>query len=153
MSTEDWNTFLDGQLPSDDLADLSADELFAALTAHGICVLGCDGDEGRDVIVSLDDLRGAEALMTLAFEEPAGPGTLYDRATGGCVALNALAGQYDGESPQDAVDAAVTAGWTWVVHPHLEGRVTHWHVSVTLPCGDANQLTARLNELKRGYAL
>lgn len=133
-------------------AGVAAEELAAALRGVGIRVLDCDGDEDG-VSIAFPNLATAEALMTVAVPAHATPGTLYDRATGSCVALRVLSEQHDGDVPEEDATAAIRDGWAWIVHPHMIGRVMDWHVSVTLPHNDANQITANLNSLRLGGAL
>lgn len=147
MSGEDWNLFLNGMPTAEEMAQASADELSRALEAHGIGAYDVDvaGEDG--VSLALSGIRSAETLLTLAIDGPAGPGTLYDRATSSCVTLSEL----DEDAPDESVDESLDAGWLWVIHPAMSGRVVGWHVHLTLPAADANRLTARLNEIKRGY--
>lgn len=139
--TSDWTT-------PEYLANISAEELARALDMHGIQAHNVGADEDG-VTVSFAGLRSAETLLTLTLEGTDQQGSLYDRATSSCVTLSNL--------PDDATDGdvadAFASGWAWIIHPHMTGRVMGWHVSVTLPAADADQLTARLNELKRGYAV
>jgi hypothetical protein len=139
--TSDWTT-------PEYLANISAEELSRALDMHGIQTHNVGADEDG-VTVALAGLRAAETLLTLVLDGPAGPGTLYDRATGSCVTLSNL----DDDATDGGVARAFDAGWTWMIHPTMDGRVVGWHVHLTLPAADADQLTGRLNELKRGYAV
>jgi hypothetical protein len=140
----DWTT-------DEYLANLAAEELSAALDRHRIMFHNVAGDEDGTVSVAFVDLRDAEAMMTLAIEQ-AGPGTVYDRATGSCVSLTALAAT-GGEVPDEQVAACITAGWNWMVHPHMRGRRMGWHVSVDIPTADANAMTAALNTQAHGGAV
>lgn len=130
------------------LANISAEELARALDLHGIQAYNVGADEDG-VTVSLAGIRSAETLLTLTLEGTDQPGTLYDRATSSCVTLSAL-GE---DATEGQVADAFEAGWTWMIHPDMTGRRVGWHVHLTLPAADADQLTARLNELKRGYAV
>ena len=136
------------------LANISAEELKAALDVHGVRSPFCGGDEDG-VTLHLADLKDAELMMSLAFTGPDGPGTLYDHAVGSCVTLSALsAAESAGAAvPEEAVADAFEQGWTWMMHPDMDGRRVSWHISVTIPTDDANQVTARLNELRNGRAL
>ena len=135
--TDDWTT-------NEYVAMITAEELSAALTATGIDVIDCFGDEDG-VSVAFPNVASAEAFMTLTVRHSDTPGSLYDHATGSCVTLRHLAEQYDGEVPDAKLTAAFAAGWTWVMHPHMNGRVMGWHTTVTIPTLDANQVTATLN--------
>ena len=157
MASEDWNLFLNGPedpdqfedwTPAEYLANISADELRKALNVHGIRVhnVGADAD---GVTVSLADMASAEALLTLVLDGPDRPGTVYDRATGSCVTLS----QLSDDAPEEQVTAAFDAGWVWMIHPVMDGMHVGWHIHLTLPVNDADYVTARLNELKQGYAL
>lgn len=128
------------------LANISAEELARALDLNGIRAHNVGADEDG-VTVHLAGIRDAEALMTLTQESTQQTGTMYDRATGSCLSLSAL----DDNAPHGDVANVIDAGWVWVIHPHMSGRVTGWHVSVTFPVSDADQMTARLNDQKRGY--
>lgn len=146
--TNDWTT-------PEYLANIGAEELKAALDAHGIRSPHCGGDEDG-VTLHLADLKDAELMMSLAFTGPDGPGTLYDRAVGACVTLSMLSAVESTtglDAPEDAVAAAFATSWTWMMHPDMDGRRVGWHISVTIPTDDANQVTARLNELRNGGAL
>lgn len=132
----------------EDLAHVAADELKAALDAHGILTHGVAA-EGLDVDVSFVGLRDAETALTLAVDGSGGPGSLYDRATSGCITTTALAAEHpDHDVPDAAIEAAFRAGWDWVIHPDLNGRRAGWHVSVTMPHSDANTITATLNAIR-----
>lgn len=133
-------------------AHVAGEELALALAASGIQVIDCYGDEDG-VNVAFPHLGVAEAMMTLAMSGDNIQGSLYDRATGSCVTLRALAEEHDGDVPDELLSTAFTAGWAWVIHPHMTGRVMGWHVSVTIPAADANQVTATLNALRVGGAL
>lgn len=144
-----------GMDPLDDTAHwahVAGEELALALTAAGIQVLDCFGDEDG-VSIAFGGLAPAEALLTIVADGSKGPGSLYDRAASSCVTLSHLAQQHDGDVPDEALAEAFRAAWDWTVHPHMSGRVMGWHVSVTLPAYDANTLTATLNALRLGGAL
>lgn len=145
--TSDWTT-------PEYMANLGADELKSALSAHGIHVPHCGGDEDG-VTLHLADLKDAELMMSLAFEGPAGPGTLYDRAVGSCVTLTAMSNAESAGAlvSEQAVADAFEHGWTWMMHPDMSGRRVSWHISLTIPTDDACQVAARLNELRNGGAL
>lgn len=130
------------------LANISAEELGIALRLHGVRALNVGTDEDG-VSVAFVSLRDAETLLTLATDGTGGPGSLYDRVSSSCVTLSAMADS--GEPTQDQVGAALDGGWVWMVHPDMSGRRVGWHVTATMPSDDANQLTATLNELKRGF--
>lgn len=135
-----------------DWSHVAGEELALALTSAGIRVLDCYGDEGG-VHISFPHIHSAEALMTMAVPVSPEPGDLYDRSTGSCVTLRALAEQYGDDVPESVLEGAFKAGWEWIVHPHMSGRVMGWHVSVSMPGADANQITATLNSLRHGGAL
>lgn len=132
------------------LANLAADELAQAAGHHGIELMASGHDDGQ-VSISFRDLRDAETLMSLGVEE-AGPDTLYDRATGGCATIMATA-EAGGELTDEQMDAVISSGWVWDVHPNTVVRRVGWHVSVTMSDQDANAVTANLNTLRNGGAL
>jgi hypothetical protein len=141
METPDWTT-------TEYLANLAAEELGKAFTLVGIGVTHIAADEG-DVIVYFDAIEDAEAMMTLAVGSDNVLGGLYDRATSSCITL----GTWDAEQAeptQSEVEAVINAGWTWQIHPTMNGRRMGWHVRLDLPHADANQLTANLNALRLG---
>lgn len=149
--TEDWNLFQNGPTSAHDVADVAADELAKALEAHGIRHTGSDGDgDDATVTVGLASIRDAETLLSLVFEGPAGPGTMYDRATSSCVTLTQLDDDLDDDTMSKLVGDAFENGWTWMIHPTMSGRVVGWHTSVTIPFADVFLVTARLNELRNG---
>lgn len=134
--------------PMDDTAywaGVVAEELQRALGQHGIHVHDVEGDEDG-VHASFADLRHAETMLALAVEGADGPGSLYDRVSTGCVTMADLP-----EADEAVIAHVLDTSWTWMVHPAMSGRFVGWHVSVTMPSADANTVTARLNELKRGY--
>jgi hypothetical protein len=145
--TNDWTT-------PEYLANIGADELKGALEAHGVRAPHCGGDEDG-VTVHLVDVKDAELMLSLAFEGPDGPGTLYDRAVSSCVTLTAMsaAESAGADVSEQQVAAAFDQGWTWIMHPDMDGRRVSWHISVTIPTDDACQVAARLNELSNGGAL
>ncbi len=134
----------------EDMANVAAEELGHALAVRGIAWRTCFGDEDGTVNLAFGQLRDAETLLCLAVPGPTGPGTLYDRVTGGCVSLSELAHQAGiGEaagSPAE-VEAIMDVGWSWMVHPDMTSHVVGWHVTVSMPTADANTVTARLNAL------
>lgn len=132
------------------LSNLAADELAQAAGHHGIELAAFGRDDGQ-VSVSFRDLRDAETLVSLGVEE-AGPGTAYDRATGGCVTITTAA-DAGGELTDEQMDAVFSSGWVWDAHPDMVGRRMGWHVSVTMSDQDANAVTANLNTLRNGGAL
>lgn len=132
------------------LSNLAADELAQAAGHHGIGLTAFGHDDGH-VSVSFHDLRDAETLMSLGVEE-AGPGTVYDRATGGCATVMATA-DAGGDLTDEQMDAVISSGWVWDVHPNMVGRRMGWHVSATMSDQDANTVTANLNTLRNGGAL
>ena len=151
--TEDWDLSLNGPPSADEILNVTSEELVRALAHHGIRVTGCFGDEDG-INLSLHDVRDAETMLSLVFESDQKPGSIYDRLTGGCVGLTDLADRYGiGVPPQSEVAAVFDASWTWVMHPHMEGRRVGWHITATMPLGDATYLIARLNELRNGGAL
>lgn len=131
------------------LSNLAAEELAQAAGHHGI-ELTASGHDGR-VSVSFHDLRDAETLVSLGLEE-AGPGTVYDRATGSCVTIMTKLDAGD-ELTDEQMDAVFSSSWVWGVHPHMVGRRMGWHVSVMMSDQDANAVTANLNTLRNGGAL
>ena len=143
MNDTDWTT-------PEGLSNIVAQELVTALVNQGIHVVHCGGTVDGRVSVSFQELRDADAMLTLAVPGSDTPGSLYDRATGGCVALSSLAEAAE-LSSLDVNDAealaAIQSGWEWSVHPHLTGRRAGWHVTVDIPLSDASAVTAALNAL------
>lgn len=133
-------------------AHVAGEELALALEGAGIVVIDCFGDEDG-VNIAFPGIAAAEVLVSMVTVSDRTPGSLYDRITGSCVTLSALAEQHEGNPPDEAVAEAFRNAWSWVMHPHMTGRVMGWHVSVTLPAHDANTVTATLNALKHGGAL
>lgn len=131
----------------EDLAHVAADELSAALDAHGIHVRGVVAS-GLDVDVSFTTIRDAETMLTLSMDGSGGPGSLYDRATSSCLTVTELASTYGTDVPGGRLEAAFRMGWDWQVHPDMHGRRMGWHISVTLAHTDANTVTAALNALR-----
>lgn len=136
------------------MSQLAADELALALTGVGAKFNECYGFEDGDVSLSFPSIFHAEVMMVSAFKGPEGPGSLYDRAVGSCVTMNALrvlSAVADKEVPEDVITAAFEEGWTWMVHPDMKnaGHVG-WHVSVTIPGADALAVAALLNATRNG---
>lgn len=131
----------------ENLAHVAAEELSAALDAHGIRVRYVTA-AGLDVDVAFGALRDAEVMMTLAFDGNGGPGSLYDRATSSCLSITELAAQYGADVPDGRLEVAFKLGWDWQVHPDMHGRRMGWHISVTMSHSDANAVTAALNALR-----
>lgn len=134
---QDWTT--------DEMADLTAEELSRALNRLGIghhdCYVAGDGD----ISIAFHDIRDAEAMVSLGVLAVHEAGTLYDRASASCVSLTALGGS-DSTTSEDVRDA-LDKGWTWTIHPHMRMRRMDWHVSVDIPVMDAYQLTSNLNRV------
>lgn len=133
-------------------ADVAAEELVKALGFLGIRCVMVAGDDDGDVSLSFKDIRDAEAMMTLGVESTGERGSMYDRATSGCVSMRHMAeAQHE---PTDAeVDQLLATSWKWAVHPDMFGRRMNWHVHVDIPAADANQVTANLNALRLGGAV
>lgn len=129
------------------LANLAAEELGHALSMRGINFRTCFGDPDGLVSLSFNGMRDTETLLALAVPGPTGPGTLYDRATGGCVSLAALAESKGEDASEDEVESILDAGWAWLIHPDMRSHVVGWHITVVMPTADANTVTARLNAL------
>lgn len=149
MMTNDWTT-------PEELASIAAEELSDAVFRAGIRITECYGDGESKVSLSLSELRDAETLMTLVTDGSGGPGSFYDRATGSCVSVAAMAAAdtvSGREVDEDALWAVMAAGWDWSVHPHMTGLRMGWHVTVTLPVEDANAVSAALNARVRGVSL
>lgn len=127
------------------LAHVAADELSAALNAHGIMIRSVVA-EGLNVNVAFGALRDAETMMTLSIDSSGGPGSRYDRATSGCITLSTL--DPNGDVPLNQTEAAFRLGWEWRIHPDMRGRRMGWHATVTMPHTDANSVTATLNALR-----
>lgn len=121
-------------------ADVAAEELARALQAINIRFNGVRGEEDGDVYVSFGSLRGAEAFMILGMDNDRSAGSVYDRAAASCITL----GEMDDDAPDELITAAQTSGWTWMIHPHMNGPVMGWHVMAVIPMSDAVTVTARL---------
>jgi len=134
-----------------DVAGASAAELGEAMLYHGISFHECCVISPSRIQVIFNDIRDAETLMTLGVGESEGRRTLYDRSTASCVSLNAIG--RSGNVDPDEIEAAVDAGWSWDIHPNMNGRRMDWHVGVSLSVADANQITANLNTLRHGGTL
>ena len=107
--------------------DVLAEELEEAIRARGIRLQECYA-VGERVHVNLyqDGIREAEEFVRLAVTGlDRTPGSLYDRATSGCVSLSSIAESYAGEggmpsdseelsaAEREAVVQAMEAGWDW----------------------------------------
>lgn len=146
---------MDELLNSNILADILAEELGRAMRARGIRYNECY-PSGDEVHISFESLREAEELIRLGLPdtEPV-PGSMYDRATSGCVSIAALAirhveaGVDDDEPMTDAeyeeVRAVMDAGWTWQIHPNVVGNTVGWHSAVDMSVEDAQAITVHLN--------
>jgi hypothetical protein len=129
-------------------AEVAAEELARAAQMTGLPFVSMVADSDGDVNIGFATLNDAEVLMILAVGGHAGPGTLYDRACGGCETLGTL--DPDDAEAQDYAEVVIRSSWKWQVHPHMTGRRMGWHTMVSIPTGDANQLTANLNALRLG---
>lgn len=120
---------------------LAAAELTLAGSALGADLLAVARDD-RYVTVTFGDLRDAEVLMAVAVPED-GPGSMYDRSTGGCKTVTEahLAGQ---PVTAEEADALVAAAWLWDVHPNATARRMDWHVAVAIPVNDVIAIVAAL---------
>lgn len=140
MTHDDWTT-------PEALAMVAAEELASALESLGINHLGCYLASDGDVSIAFRDIRDAETMVSLGVPSDHASGTLYDRASASCITLSELGAA--GDPSDDAVIAAMNAGWSWTVHPYMIGRRMDWHVSVDMSASDASQLTANLNLIRR----
>ncbi|QBZ73551.1 hypothetical protein SEA_MISCHIEF19_66 [Streptomyces phage Mischief19] len=127
-------------------AHVAGEELALALTATGIDVVDCYGDEDGVTIAFTGPEGAAELLNRVLDRSELGPGTFYDRATASCVSLSELSRKHGHDAPEELISKAFNEGWVWTVHPHLtlEGELG-WHVTAELPAYDANTITAKLN--------
>lgn len=138
-------------------ADILAEELDEAVRRRGVRTHECYANGGL-VHLHLDGIREAEAFVSLAVTSPdRAPGSLYDRASSGCVSLSAIAESYAGEggvpdsedelsaAEREAVSQAMDEGWDWQVHPVMTGQRVVWHVAVELSAADAQTVIASLN--------
>lgn len=132
----------------EDLTQISAEELARALILHHIGAKHVEADEDG-VTVWFVGIFDAGVMLTLAVEGTGELGSLHDRATAGCLSLSSMGVDASEQAVCDVIDGS----WVWVVHPHIDGRVVGWHVSVTMSADDANQVTASLNTLHHGGAL
>lgn len=129
------------------LGGIAADELRRALDANGINYFAVALDSDGDVNIAFQFIADAETMVSLGVPAVHEKGTLYDRATGSCITLGELAAS--GTEPSEAaIRAAMKAGWTWTIHPYMQGRRMDWHASVDMPLADAYAVTANLNAVK-----
>lgn len=138
----DWTT-------DEYLASMAVEELGESLARHGIGFILTAADDEHRVTVIFQGLADAEALMTLGVQGSELPGSLYDRATSGCVSMNDYANR-GVEATEADIERLVDAGWNWLIHPAMNGRRMGWHVHLTLPSHDAATLVANLNALRLG---
>lgn len=148
--TDDWTT-------DEYLAIIAAEELSDALASHGVRLIHASVDEGA-VDLAFKGISEAAQMLSLVFDGPQGPESLYDRATGSCVRLGYLAEKYgEGDVPEDKVVEAVDDGWVWMIHPAMQGSQAGWqvgwHTTVTIPAADAMAVTALLNQKRNGGAV
>lgn len=141
----DEGHLMTGNWTDEDMAKVAAEELGTALRKQNIGSAEVTDDDDR-VAIDFRSLAEAELMLLLLFRQPAGPNTMYDRATSGCVTVSALADRYGADAPAGALQAAFEAGWRWDVHPAMsDGRALGWHTSVTLSADDAMTAAALLN--------
>lgn len=138
----DWTT-------SEYLGNMSAEELEEAMTPLGIQTVTVIYTDDGQVSVHFNTLADAEALMTLGVDGTGGEGSMYDRATSGCVTLTGKDRRGE-DLDVETVGRIVTASWEWTVHPDMRTRRMGWHAAVSMPVADANQLTVNLNTLRLG---
>lgn len=132
------------------LANIAAEELAKSLERQGIRALAVTSDDEGGVTVILPGLPEASAMLTLGVRQSEERRSLYDRVTSSCLTLGDLSA-VDGDT-EDAQDAAMDAGWTWMIHPNMSGRAVSWHVMVSIrDAADAATFAANLNA--RGGAL
>lgn len=141
MNASDWTT-------PEYIANITAEELRTVLDRLGVNVVHSFVDDDGLVNIVFNDIRDAEAMVSLGVTATARPGTLYDRASACCVSLMELAAA-DGSPDRDDVDELLRDGWKWTVHPVMIGRRMDWHVSVEMNTEDAQQLTANLNIMRK----
>ena len=134
-----------GTWTDEDMAKVAAEELGTALRKLNLGYADCTDDDDR-VALDFHDLSEAAVLLTILFRNPAGPGTLYDRATSSCVTINNLSDRYGDDVPRTALQHAFGEAWIWQVHPAMtESRVVQWHAGVTMSGDDAMAVAAALN--------
>ncbi len=127
-----------------ELSATAADELGAALRRAGVPYQVCVG-EGEIVAVAFEAISGAEKLIGLIRFPSRSPGTLYDRATEGCVSLTTIP-----DVTPELARGILRASWTWNVHPvTASGGRLGWHVAVDMPYNDALTVAASLNAAGR----
>lgn len=131
------------------LGNMGADELEAAMDKLGIRTVMVAYTGDGQVSVHFGTLADAEALMTLGVGGHGGPGSLYDRATSGCLTLTEMDRNGQTIDP-DVVSLALMASWEWTVHPDMQVRRMGWHAAVSMTVADANQITVNLNTLRLG---
>lgn len=138
---------------------VAGEELIYAMRRNGIRATVLEDLDDDKVTVALDGIRDAELLLTLAFDGPDAPGSMYDRATSGCVSMlessTSHPHRHDASDQQVAreIDALVDASWAWVMHPEMSSRRVDWHIVLVLPVADTFAVTANLNTLANGGAL
>lgn len=141
----DEGHLMTGNWTDEDMAKVAAEELGTALRKQNIGSAEVTDDDDR-VAIDFRNLAEAELLLTLLFRQPAGPGTLYDRATSSCVTASALADQYGADAPGPLLQDAFEAAWRWDIHPAMtDSRAVVWHASVSLSADDAMTAAAALN--------
>lgn len=137
----DWTT-------DETVANVTADELEAALGRCGINAVGCFVDGDGRVNIPFVDVKDAEALIRGAVPHNETTGSLYDRSTSGCLTFADFAAR--GEPPTDEeLDLATANLWDWTVHPVMVTGCVRWHVAVDMSVMDAAELTATLNRSVR----
>lgn len=125
-----------------EVMELAARELAQAAAPFGV-MLHATVRDSRYVSVSFRTLRDAETLLSFAVPQD-GPGSMYDRATGGCV--SATASFEAGVSlDEDDVDRLTRTAWLWDIHPDITRRNVDWHVGAAVPTTDVIAMVAALS--------
>lgn len=139
-------------LPMSLIGNVTADELSAALAMRGIRFTGVMPNDEDRIMVFFEDLVDAETMLTLTVQGEQTSGSLYDRASDMCVTMSESVDN-ETEYTDEQIEELTARGWTWLIHPAMNGRRVTWHVRADIPMGDAAEVTARLNALHHGGAV
>ena len=125
-----------------DVMELAARELAQAAEPFGV-MLHATVRDSRYVSVAFRTMRDAETLLAFVVPQD-GPGSMYDRATGGCV--SATASFESGHSlNEEDVDRLTRTAWLWDIHPDITRRNVDWHVGAAVPTSDVIAMVAALS--------
>lgn len=125
-----------------DVMELAARELAQAAEPFGV-MLHATVRDSRYVSVAFRTMRDAETLLAFVVPQD-GPGSMYDRATGGCV--SATSSFEKGVSlDEEEVDRITRTAWLWDIHPDITRRNVDWHVGAAVPTTDVIAMVAALS--------